>query len=154
MFGTVWQAGVGVGVGAGVGVGGGVGAGVAVGGGVTWGVGVGAAVGFAVGGAGVAPGGRVGVAAARDVGAGALIGCCAESVDVGWLAAGVVGVVGVAPSGLAVSAGADTPSDAGADGLSVASRTPCPRSGWNGFPRITASAAMSRTATPMPAGTR
>jgi hypothetical protein len=32
MFGTVWQAGVGVGVGAGVGVGGGVGAGVGVGG--------------------------------------------------------------------------------------------------------------------------
>ena len=76
MFGTVWQAGVGVGVGAGVGVGGGVGAGVGVGGGVgSWrggsrscGVAVGAGV--APSGTGVAPGCSVGVAAGREVGAG------------------------------------------------------------------------------------
>ena len=83
MFGTVWQAGVGLGVGAGVGVGGGVGpgvgvgAGVGVGGGVVCGgVGVGVAVGAGVApsGTGVAPGCSVGVAAGRDVAPGAPAG--------------------------------------------------------------------------------
>jgi hypothetical protein len=98
MFGTVWQAGVGVGVGAGVGVGGGVGAGVGVGvgvgggvacGGVAVGGGIAVRAGVAPGGGGVLPGGSVGVAAGRDVGAGAPAGWPPESVAAGSFVAGV-----------------------------------------------------------------
>ncbi len=150
MFGTVWQAGCGVGVGAGVGVGGGVGVG--VGGGVACGGAVGVGVGLAVGGAGVASGASVGVAAGRDVDPGAPAGWRAGSVAAGSLVAGAT----EAPpaSEVPVAVGSEASTDDGADGVSVASRTPCTPPAWNGFPRSRANTAATRTTTPMPAGTR
>src|SRR6185369_17380356 len=112
----------------------------------------GAAVGLAVGGAGVAPGGSVGVAAGRDVDPGAPAGWRAGSVAAGSLVAGATEAPSA--SGVPVAVGSEASTDDGAEGVSVASRTPCTPPAWNGFPTSRANITATRTTTPMPAGTR
>jgi hypothetical protein len=83
---------------------------------------------------------------------GAPAGRPVESVAVGSFVAGATEPPPA--SGVSFAVGSEAIPEPGAEGVSVASMTPCAPPVWNGFPRITANTATKRTATPMPAGTR